>query len=102
MTAPADAETSGGVDGIALALLAAAPRPPRDPGLFSSNPLFGEPGIYPDGPPMVPATGPAVDDAGARPSSRVSVPATTSSNASPSRRSSCGVPTPVCAPGCSR
>ena len=35
-------------------------RPPQVPGdiaLFSSNELFGEPGIYPDGPPMEPAVG---------------------------------------------
>ena len=30
-------------------------------GLFSSNALFGEPGIYPDGPPMEPAPGAAPD-----------------------------------------
>jgi hypothetical protein len=41
-------------------VLAAAPRPPDDPDLFSSNTLFGEPGIYPQGTPMEPATGPAV------------------------------------------
>jgi hypothetical protein len=41
-------------------LLAAPPRPPDDPNLFSSNALFGEPGIYPQGTPMEPATGPAV------------------------------------------
>lgn len=44
------------------ALLAAPPRPPDDPNLFSSNPLFGEPGIYPQGTPMEPATGPACSD----------------------------------------
>jgi hypothetical protein len=37
--------------------LAAPPRPPNDPNLFSSNTLFGEPGIYPQGAPMEPATG---------------------------------------------
>ncbi|MFO7589774.1 MAG: hypothetical protein R6X23_02605 [Acidimicrobiia bacterium] len=47
-------------------MLARPPRPPRDPVLFSSNSLFGEPGIYPGGPEMVPAAGPPVDDAGAR------------------------------------
>jgi hypothetical protein len=47
-------------------VLAAPPRPPADPALFSSNALFGEPGIYPDGPPMVPAAGPAVDPDAAR------------------------------------
>jgi hypothetical protein len=47
-------------------VLAAPPRPPRDIGLFSSNPLFGEPGIYPDGPPMAPANGPEIDIDAAR------------------------------------
>ena len=42
------------------ALLAAPPRPPDDPNLFSSNTLFGEPGIYPRGTPMEPASGPTV------------------------------------------
>ena len=42
------------------ALLAEAPRPPDDLDLFSSNTLFGEPGIYPNGTTMEPATGPAV------------------------------------------
>jgi hypothetical protein len=37
-----------------------------DFGRFSSNTLFGEPGLYPDGPPMVPAFGPAPDDAATR------------------------------------
>jgi hypothetical protein len=46
-------------------VLAAPPRPPADPDLFSSNPLFGEPGIYPDGTPMTPAVGAALDDAAA-------------------------------------
>jgi hypothetical protein len=48
------------------AVLARDPRPPREPGLFTSNVLFGEPGIYPDGPPMTPASGPGLDDAAAR------------------------------------
>ena len=47
-------------------ILAAPPRPPADPARFSSNTLFGEPGIYPDGPPMVPTPGPSVDRAAAR------------------------------------
>jgi hypothetical protein len=47
-------------------VLAAPPRPPDDISRFSSNTLFGEPGIYPDGPPMVPAAGPAVDERAAR------------------------------------
>jgi hypothetical protein len=47
-------------------ILAAPPRPPDDISRFSSNTLFGEPGIYPDGPPMVPAAGPALDRRAAR------------------------------------
>ena len=43
--------------------LAAPPRPPADPDLFSSNTLFGEPGIYPQGSPMVPAAGAAPSEA---------------------------------------
>lgn len=39
------------------ARLAAPPQPPIDISRFSSNALFGQPGIYPDGPPMEPATG---------------------------------------------
>jgi hypothetical protein len=42
------------------AALAAPPRPPDDPNLFSSNTLFGEPGIYPQGTPMEPAAGPPI------------------------------------------
>jgi hypothetical protein len=45
-----------------LEVLAAPPRPPDDPNLFSSNALFGEPGIYPQGTPMEPATGAAVTE----------------------------------------
>jgi len=37
--------------------LAGGPRVPVDIDLFSSNTLFGQPGIYPDGRPMVPAAG---------------------------------------------
>jgi hypothetical protein len=47
-------------------VLAGAPRPPRRISLFSSNTLFGEPGIYPDGPPMEPASGDAWTDSRAR------------------------------------
>lgn len=47
-------------------MLAAPPRPPLDPNLFSSNALFGEPGIYPQGTPMMPADGPALDRNAAR------------------------------------
>jgi hypothetical protein len=43
-------------------LLAAPPRQPTDLNLFSSNVLFGEPGIYPQGTPMEPAPGPAVTE----------------------------------------
>jgi hypothetical protein len=46
-------------DDALSALLAAPPRPPADPDLFSSNTLFGEPGIYPQGRPMAPAVGAA-------------------------------------------
>jgi hypothetical protein len=42
------------VAAVALAL-AAAPVPPRDPSLFTSGTLFGEPGTYPAGSPMAPA-----------------------------------------------
>ena len=45
-------------DAVARAL-AATPRIPSDFDLFSSNVLFGEPGIYPQGSPMVPAAGDA-------------------------------------------
>ncbi len=51
---------------VATRVLAAPPRPPRDPGLFTSGTLFGEPGTYPQGPPMAPADGPDLDDDGAR------------------------------------
>jgi len=44
-------------------LLAAPPRVPADIGRFTSTPLFGEPGIYPDGPAMAPATGHEHSDA---------------------------------------
>lgn len=38
-------------------MLAADPRRPADVGLFTSTALFGQPGLYPDGPPMAPAAG---------------------------------------------
>lgn len=47
---------------VLRAELAAPPRPPVDPDRFSSNPLFGEPGIYPQGTPMVPAAGDPPDE----------------------------------------
>jgi hypothetical protein len=46
----------------ARAVLARPPRPPRDIDLFSSNTLFGQPGIYPEGSPMVPAAPGATSD----------------------------------------
>ncbi len=52
-------------DDSLLALLAAPPRTPADPDLISSNTLFGEPGIYPQGSPMEPAAGPAMSEADA-------------------------------------
>lgn len=56
----------GPSDADLLAALAAPPRPPILPARFSSNTLFGEPGLYPDGPHMIPAFGDAPDDEGAR------------------------------------
>lgn len=49
----------------ATRLLRTAPTTPSDLSAFTSNPLFGQPGIYPTGPPMVPADGPPLDDLGA-------------------------------------
>ncbi|MCD9624349.1 hypothetical protein [Rhabdothermincola salaria] len=49
-----------------LEILSEPPRDPRDPSLFSSNTLFGEPGIYPQGPPMAPAPKQAPTEAHAR------------------------------------
>src|SRR6185503_13464792 len=43
-------------------LLARDPCPPRNPNLFTSNTLFGEPGIYPGGTPMEPAAGSPMSD----------------------------------------
>ena len=43
-------------------LLVRAPTVPVDIARFSSNTLFGQPGIYPEGPPMVPAAGEPLDD----------------------------------------
>jgi len=54
------------LEAAAEEVLAAPARPPRDPGLFTSETLFGQPGIYPDGPPMAPAEGDAPDDHAAR------------------------------------
>jgi hypothetical protein len=45
-------------DDSLTALLAAPPRRPADPDLFSSNRLFGEPGISPHGTPMTPPVDP--------------------------------------------
>jgi hypothetical protein len=61
-TRPAPVLLGPRLDAAAVEVLAAPPRPPRDPGLFTSNTLFGEPGIYPDGPPMEPAPGAPTDE----------------------------------------
>ena len=47
-------------------LLERPPRHPLHPEYFSSNTLFGQPGIYPGGPAMAPATGTHLDSAGGR------------------------------------
>ena len=47
-------------------LLERAPRHPLHPEYFSSNTLFGQPGIYPGGPDMVPAGGTHLEPAGGR------------------------------------
>jgi hypothetical protein len=52
-----------GAEEVARQVLALPPRPPRSTDLFSSDTVFGERGLYPDGPPMVPAPGPPVDAA---------------------------------------
>jgi hypothetical protein len=52
-------EAAGDEVELARRVLALPPRPPRRPALFTSGALFGEPGIYPDGPAMAPAPGPA-------------------------------------------
>ncbi len=51
--------------GAARRLLEQPPAPPIDPDRFSSNTLFGQPGIYPSGSPMQPATGDPADEADA-------------------------------------
>jgi hypothetical protein len=51
-------------DQVDPAQLAGPPRVPSDVGRFTSSPRFGEPGIYPDGPPMAPAGGHLHSDAG--------------------------------------
>ncbi len=53
-------------DDAARELLARAPRHPLHPERFSSNTLFGQPGIYPGGAAMAPARGAPLDDAAAR------------------------------------
>lgn len=50
-------KTSSISDELIDQLLSLPPQRPRDVSLFSSNTLFGEPGIYPDGSPMEPASG---------------------------------------------
>jgi hypothetical protein len=52
-------------DADALAALSRPPAPPREPGRFSADSPAG-PGIYPQGPPMRPATGPPWGAARAR------------------------------------
>lgn len=47
-------------------VLAEPPRPPVDPARFSAGVLFGQPGIYPQGPPMVPAAGATLGESAAR------------------------------------
>jgi hypothetical protein len=47
----------------ALELLRRPPARPADIARFSSNTLFGQPGIYPEGPPMAPASGEPLDEA---------------------------------------
>ena len=46
-----------------VGLLSGAPRGPLDVARFSANVLFGQPGIYPEGPPMEPAAGRRHSDA---------------------------------------
>lgn len=46
-------------------VLVQPPRVPRSFELFTSNTLFGQPGIYPDGSTMAPASGPVLDENGA-------------------------------------
>jgi hypothetical protein len=58
MSAPMSAE-------LADQQLRRPPVVPADVAAFSSNTLFGQPGIYPDGPPMSPAPGPALDESSA-------------------------------------
>jgi hypothetical protein len=47
------------------AQLAAPPRAPDDPDLFTSTPIVNTPGLSPEGTPMAPASGPPVTDAAA-------------------------------------
>jgi hypothetical protein len=54
------APASDAMEAEAREVLAAPPRPPVDVGRFTSNVLFGQPGIYPDGPPMAPAVVPSL------------------------------------------
>jgi len=53
-------------DDAARLLLERPPRHPLHPEYFSSNTLFGQPGIYPGGPAMAPASGTHLDEAGGR------------------------------------
>lgn len=57
---------AGSGEQAARLLLERAPRHPLHPEYFSSNSLFGQPGIYPGGPAMAPAEGAPLDEDGAR------------------------------------
>lgn len=52
-----------GAEDIVSTRLRRAPQVPVDIGRFTSDVLFGQPGIYPGGPPMTPATGHLHSDA---------------------------------------
>jgi hypothetical protein len=57
---------AGSGEQAARLLLERASRHPLHPEYFSSNSLFGQPGIYPGGPAMAPASGAPLDEHGAR------------------------------------
>lgn len=57
-------EAPAPLEAAARLVLARPPVVPRAIELFSSNTLFGQPGIYPDGSPMVPATAGSVSSIG--------------------------------------
>lgn len=58
-------DTRAGLERQVDELLCAPPVVPADISAFSSNTLFGQPGIYPDGPEMVPASGAPLDESAA-------------------------------------